>query len=116
MAATWIIPAASAAAAAIHCGGLLVTIKRGEMANKLYNGITTNDTKNDTKNDTIKLTPRQQQILRIISDTPNLKIQGMATILNVSVPTIKRDIKVLTSAKRIIRVGSLKDGHWEVLI
>ncbi len=99
-----------------HCGGLLVTIKRGEMANMLYNGITTYDTKNDTKNDTIKLTPRQQQILRIISDTPNLKIQGMATILNVSVPTIKRDIKVLTSAKRIIRVGSLKDGHWEVLI
>ena len=84
-------------------------------------------------NDTVKLsqlTERQRRIYHIIkdgtiNDTVNVPINvsinvpinasGLATILNVSEKTIKRDLYVLRDLNLIQYVGSNKTGHWEVI-
>ena len=98
-----------------HCGGLLVTIKRSSLASELFNGITPFDTKDDTKDDTKALTSRQYSIIQLIRENHTMVARKMASALNVSIPTIKRDLSFLTKAKIIIHVGSPKDGHWEIL-
>ena len=98
-----------------HCGGLLVTIKRSSLASELFNGITPFDTKDDTKDDTKALTSRQYSIIQLIRENHTMVARKMASALNVSIPTIKRDLSFLTKTKIIIHVGSPKDGHWEIL-
>ena len=67
-----------------HCGGLLVTIQIGELANKLYNGGTANDTKGDTINDTKddtqddtqKITSCQTEILNLMWQDIHVSVWG----------------------------------------
>ena len=90
------------------------------MANKLYNGITTNDTNNDTKDDTQsdtqKITLRQTEILNLMRQDIHVSASVLSEKLNVSLATVKRDIASLRDRHVIVYVGSSKDGHWEVLI
>lgn len=69
---------------------------------------TTNVAKNVAKN----LTERQQQIINLISDKPQITRAKIASTLGVSTKTIERE---LTAISDIVRyVGSKKDGHWEI--
>jgi Fic family protein len=58
---------------------------------------------------------RQDEILKLIKKDNNITILQLADILSVSDKTIKRDIAKLKNENKIIRIGSLKNGHWEII-
>ena len=66
---------------------------------------------NVTKNDPIK---RVDKIIEIISENKDITIIELANKLDVADKTIKRDIAKLKEQNRLIRVGSLKSGYWEI--
>ena len=66
---------------------------------------------NVPKNDPIK---RLDKIIEIIGENRDITIYELANKLNVADKTIKRDITKLKEQNRVIRVGSLKSGHWEI--
>ena len=118
--------------------GLLISAQDGYKLSDRYYEIAKNvgtventqkyDAVNVPVNDTVKLpqlTERQKKIYHIIkdgtiNDTANVPINvpinasGLATILNVSEKTIKRDLYVLRDLNLIKYVGSNKTGHWEI--
>jgi len=57
---------------------------------------------------------RVAKILSLIGKNKNITIIELANILGVVDKTIKRDIAKLKKENRLIRVGSLKSGYWEV--
>lgn len=67
--------------------------------------------KNVPKNVPLK---RVTKILSLINKNKNITIVELANILKVTDKTIKRDISKLKKENKLIRVGSLKSGHWEV--
>ena len=68
--------------------------------------------KSVTKNVPLK---RMTEIVNLIQKDKNITILQIADILGVSDKTIKRDIAKLKNENKIVRVGSLKGGHWEVI-
>ncbi|WP_066403074.1 Fic family protein [Aliarcobacter cryaerophilus] len=66
---------------------------------------------NVPKNDPIK---RLDKIIEIISENKDITIVELANKLDVADKTIKRDIAKLKEQNRLIRVGSLKSGYWEI--
>jgi Fic family protein len=67
--------------------------------------------KNVPKNVPIK---RLEKIIEIISENKDITIIELSILLNVSDKTIKRDLSKLKEENKLIRVGSLKSGYWEV--
>jgi predicted HTH transcriptional regulator len=57
---------------------------------------------------------RLDKIIEIISQNKDMTIMKLANILEVPDKTIKRDISKLKEQNRLIRVGSLKSGYWDV--
>lgn len=55
------------------------------------------------------------KILMMMRANPKATAQKMASVLGVSDKTIKRHLKTLREQGRLIRVGSDKAGHWEVI-
>ena len=83
-----------------------------EMILKSMQNIKDNDVPiNIPKNDPIK---RLDKIIEIIGENRDITIYELANKLNVADKTIKRDIAKLKEQNRVIRVGSLKSGHWEI--
>jgi predicted HTH transcriptional regulator len=54
------------------------------------------------------------KIIEIISENKDITIVELANKLDVADKTIKRDIAKLKEQNRLIRVGSLKSGYWEI--
>jgi predicted HTH transcriptional regulator len=71
------------------------------------------DTINDTTNDTIK--NRQNEIIGLIKKVPSITRKEIAQTLNISEPTVARDLKLLQEIGIIRRNGSNKTGYWEVI-
>lgn len=92
-------------------GGVLVTIRRSPLFEKLYRG----DTQNDTQNDTQKLTTRQEALLSLMRENISITGKEIANRLKVSLPTVRRELSTLRKLGIIIYAGSSKDGHWEIL-
>ena len=64
----------------------------------------------------MELTERQQNILKLIKDSPTISAKQMSEILSVTQRTIERDIATLRDKKKkITREGSDKDGKWIIL-
>lgn len=63
----------------------------------------------DTLGDTLA-----DRILAIINDKPSITQPELAEKLKVSVPSIKRTMKILLDSGRIVRVGGKRYGHWEI--
>lgn len=82
-----------------------------EMILKSMQNIKNDVPKNVPKNVPIK---RLNKIIEIISENKDITIVELANIFEVSDKTIKRDIAKLKEQNRLIRVGSLKSGHWKV--
>lgn len=82
-----------------------------EMILKSMQNIKNDVPKNVPKNVPIK---RLNKIIEIISENRNITIAELANILDVADKTIKRDIAKLKEQNKLIRVGSLKSGHWEI--
>jgi Fic family protein len=57
---------------------------------------------------------RRQQILTLIGADKEITIVRLAEQCKVSTKTIKRDIALLKDENRLVRVGSLKSGYWQV--
>jgi ATP-dependent DNA helicase RecG len=58
--------------------------------------------------------PKERIVLELKKDA-SLTREDLAKILGVSSSAIKQHLSKLKSEKRIMRVGSTKSGHWEVL-
>jgi Fic family protein len=72
--------------------------------------------KEDVPKDVPKNVPlkRLDKIVELIIKNKDITIIEIADILDVTDKTIKRDISKLKDEDKLIRVGSLKSGHWEV--
>ena len=89
---------------------VVVTFRRAS-----YKNVTQNDTQNDTQNKHIGTTSRkslkrQRQVANYISNNPYANVEELSTHFDVSIITIKRDIKTIG----IKWVGPSKTGHWEI--
>ncbi|UTC74678.1 putative DNA binding domain-containing protein [Treponema sp. OMZ 792] len=75
-----------------------------------------NDGENDVQNDVQKLSPeqRKEKIMELIKSNNKITIDMMSYMINVSKPTIERDIAKLKKDNKIEYVGSAKDGYWIV--
>jgi Fic family protein len=58
---------------------------------------------------------RLDEIVALIKKEKNITIIQIADILGVTDKTIKRDITKLKNENKIVRVGSLKSGYWEIV-
>lgn len=88
-------------------GGVLVTIQRSPLFEKLYRG--------EPQNDAKKLTSRQEAVLALIRENIDITGKELANKLKVSLPTVRRDLSTLRKLGVVIYAGSSKDGHWEIL-
>ena len=68
----------------------------------------TNDTNNDT-NDT------QGKIYKLIKDNSKIKQKEIVDILDISLATVKRNIKYLQDNNKISRKGSSRKGYWDII-
>lgn len=94
-----------------HAGGVQITMFKQA---KLISGgnDTLNDTLSDTLNDTIN--ERQALILKIINSKHGITLPEIATQVDVSIATVKRDIDFLKEKNIIKRIGSRKSGYWQI--
>lgn len=67
-----------------------------------------NDTLNDTVNDTVNL------ILKLIKENPFISYDEIAKLLKKSRATISRNIAELKKQGILERVGSDKNGKWQI--
>lgn len=81
---------------------------RVELPNLNYND------ENSNKNVDVKLNNIKEIILKEIAANPNITYAKLAIKLNRSEETIRRNIKVLTEKGLLKRVGSKKEGYWEI--
>ena len=63
----------------------------------------------------IKLTERQQVILKLIKGSPSITAKQMSETLSVSQRTIERDLSVLKENGVLKREGKDNDGVWILL-
>ena len=59
-----------------------------------------------------KLTETQKSIISLILDSPTITQETLSKLLDVSVRTIQRNIKVLIELGLIERIGATKKGKW----
>ena len=83
----------------------------------LYN-MNYNEAPNDGINDGINVgqklntTERRNIILKLIEENENISAKQIVETINVSRPTIERDLKELKERNKIEYVGSRKSGKW----
>ena len=70
------------------------------------------DTSNVGDMSEAELTERQQNILKLIKESPSITAKQMSEILSVSQRTIERDIATLRKKDKLKRDGSDNDGVW----
>ena len=58
---------------------------------------------------------RLEQIVHLIEENRDIIIEQIALECDVSSKTIKRDMTKLKNEGRVIRMGSLKSGYWELI-
>lgn len=68
-----------------------------------------------TQNVTVKLIDTDYNVLNILKQNPESTREVLATKVGKTVRTIQRSLNRLTSAGKIIRIGSDKTGYWEVI-
>ena len=77
-----------------------------------FSFIRSNDTNNDTINDTKE--NREQDILNIIKRNKYSTRESIAAELGVSTATVGRELQKLQKMGLIKRIGSNKNGYWEI--
>ncbi len=58
--------------------------------------------------------PSQQKVLKAIKDNPQLSQKQLAAICGLSVPRLAQIVSYLKQTGRIERIGSNRNGYWEV--
>lgn len=70
---------------------------------------------NEPQNEPQKLSVRQTSILNYIKSHPNTTRLTLAAELNISLATIKRELKALSDLNLVRYKGSAKSGRWVVI-
>ena len=70
--------------------------------------------RNDTLNDTLKLTEKENIVLKLIQSNLNITSNQIVQISGFSRPTVMRAIKSLKEKKLLERLDSKKTGSWKV--
>ena len=78
----------------------------------IYGKKTNNDWINDTINDTKE--NREQNILNIIMRNKYSTRESLSAELGVSTATVGRELQKLQKIGLIKRIGSNKNGYWEI--
>ena len=76
--------------------------------------ITAQDTTEVTEKVTVKLTDNQKKIIRLMGKDSNITAEILSKKLGISVRKIRENTAKLKQKGLIKRVGSDKDGWWEV--
>jgi ATP-dependent DNA helicase RecG len=63
----------------------------------------------------IKLTERQWNILKLITESPTITAKQMSETLSVTSRTIERDLAILKEKGILRREGKDNDGIWVVI-
>ena len=94
---------------------LTVTIHRHEI-------FESHDTVNENVNNAVVVNVpvnvpvvRRGKIIEILQVNPTITADELADYFSVTSKTIKRDLVALKEQGRIVRVGSDKAGHWEII-
>ena len=72
------------------------------------------DPKDDPKDDLKNLTKRQMEIINLIQEKSGITRKEIASLLNLSESTIKREIATLKEKAILTRAGGRHSGHWVV--
>ena len=73
-----------------------------------------NGTVNGT-NGTVNGIENKNKILRVIAETPQITYDKLSEQLNIPRRTIAREMKILRERGIIKRIGSTKNGYWEIM-
>ena len=65
-------------------------------------------------NDPIKLNERENQLLLLLRESPELTRKKLAERLGCSESTVKRELKLLSDKGILRRIGSKKTGVWVI--
>lgn len=76
----------------------------------------TTQTHQTTQSDTLKLSEEDKTILAVIHDKPTMTQKEYALELGWTVDRVKYYLRKMKIQQIINRVGSIHNGHWEVLI
>jgi predicted HTH transcriptional regulator len=63
----------------------------------------------------VQLNAMEMQVLSLVSQNPNLTLDEVATHISKSSKTAQRHLDALRKKNVIRRVGSRKDGRWEIV-
>ena len=74
-----------------------------------------NVTQHVTIDVTVKLIDTDYKILNLLKEKPGCTREMLANEIGKSIRTVQRSLDKLTQARKIVRIGSDKTGHWEVI-
>lgn len=63
----------------------------------------------------ISLTKRQKEVVKLISDHPKITRKELADDLKINESAVQKHIENLKEKKVIQRIGSDRDGYWEII-
>jgi ATP-dependent DNA helicase RecG len=99
-------------------GGILVSIKRvkADQVQSLHQEHDSERVTDNVTDVTDNVTDKRlKEIMKIISEKPDISSSQLAGIFKVTKRTILRDIEKLVKEGILKRIGPAKGGHWEVM-
>lgn len=63
----------------------------------------------------VKLTGTDIKVLNKLKENPTMTRNELSNDLGVSVRPIQRSLDKLVASNKIIRIGSTKNGYWEII-
>ena len=76
---------------------------------------TINGTINGVIKDTLDFCQNDYKVLHAIKEDPRLPIHLLATKLKLGTRTVQRSLDKLANGGKIVRIGSRKNGYWEIV-
>ncbi len=74
-----------------------------------------NVTINVTENVTVNINKTDLEILRLLAENPTLSREVLASQINKTVRTVQRSLDKLRLVNKIRRIGSDRQGYWEII-
>jgi ATP-dependent DNA helicase RecG len=94
---------------------LIATIRVREGFEEIVKQNFDSGTVNGTINGTINGTVNRETILQMLSEEPNITYDGLSERLSLPRRTIAREMKAMREQSLIKRIGSNKNGYWEII-
>ena len=82
---------------------------------KFYRKSVVIGTINDTINGTLKYNETDNEVVKLLKEHPEYTKEQMAEITGKASRTIQRSLDKLKKNNKLIRIGSKKNGYWEVI-